>query len=102
MPVVQIASVGRRPTLLQTDGALRGIDGADERDQHAVADGFGDLATMFGNARFWNLSASNLERSQRAGFVQLHRRAVAGPIGGKNGNESALHAKTPRGMTREQ
>src|SRR4030095_16183715 len=66
--ILRLITIGSGHTLLEIDGALYGVDGAGELDQHAVAGSLEDAALMFADQRVEHILASRLKRGQRGGL----------------------------------
>ena len=96
--ILGLTAVRGGHALLQIDGALHGVDGAGELDQHAVAGHLEDAALMLGDQWLQHLLAPGLERGQRAGLIVLHQPAVADHVGGQDGSEAALDAFFGHGL----
>ena len=62
----------------------RGIDGAGELDQHAVARGLYDPSSMGGDSWINKGLPERLELGQRAFFVGTHQAAIPGDIRRQN------------------
>jgi hypothetical protein len=77
---------------LDFDGATRCVHGAGEFDQHAVAGGLDDAATMPGDRRIEQCFPQCLQLGQRAFFVAAHQTAVAGDIRRQYCRQPPFHA----------
>ena len=80
-------------TSLDRDGAGHRIDHTGELDQKAVAHQLDQTAAMLGQQRLDQASAQRAEPGQRAGFVPLDERRVAGDVGREDRRHSALGAR---------
>jgi len=60
--------------------ATRCINGAGELNQHAVAGGLYDAASMRCDSRIDKRLSKRLESGERAFFVSAHKKAIAGDI----------------------
>src|ERR1700731_380651 len=68
-----------------------GVHRACELDQHAVAGGFDDTASVFSDARIDQLATVRLERGEGSHLIDTHQAAVAHYIRCQNGRQPALH-----------
>ena len=91
-----LVAIGDSHALLQIDGALHGIDGAPELQQHAIPGGLKYSALVFGDQRVQDVAAPCLKDRHRGGFVNFHQPAKADHIRGHDGGEAAFHCGVPR------
>src|SRR5579862_9214828 len=89
--LIRNADIALRHPVLHVDGAARGVHGADEFDQYAVAGAFDDTAAMLRDGRFEEFAAVGVEPGERAFLVGTHQPAVSRDIGGENRRKPPLH-----------
>jgi hypothetical protein len=77
--------------MLHLDSAARGVHGADEFDEYAVAGAFDDTAAVLRDGWFQKFTAVGVKSRERAFFVGPHQPAVSRNIGGENRREPPLH-----------
>jgi len=71
--------------------AARGVDGADEFDQHAVAGGLDNPAAMRGDRSINQRLTKRFQFGQRALFIATHQSTVAGDVCRQHRCQSPLH-----------
>ena len=77
---------------MEIDGALHGVNGAGELDQHTVASGLKYAALMSGDQGAQHVTAPSFQSRQSGGFINFHKPAIADHISGQNGCKAALGA----------
>src|SRR5262245_46465175 len=87
-----LSALAAAHALLEVDGALGGVDGARELDQHTIACDLEDTALMLRDQRLQNLATARFEGGERAHLVLLHEAAVTNHVGSENGGQAALDA----------
>src|SRR6266436_3916812 len=85
--------VTSRHSALNLGSAQHGVGDAVEFDQHAVASGLDDAATVLRDSRIDELDPMGLETRERPRLVDLHQPTVADHVSGEDRGEPALWSR---------
>jgi len=96
--VLRNVSVLSGHSALDFGGAPRRVYGAGEFDQHAVAGGLDDAASMLGDRRIEKRLPQCLELRERAFLVTTHQTAVAGNIRRQHSRQPSFHPPASQRM----
>ena len=91
-----------RHAALNRDGAAHSIDGADKLDQHAIAGGIDDAASVLVDFGIDELAPVRLQPGERPLLVDADQPAVASDIGGQDGNDPTRRGGVAIGRTAAQ